>query len=378
MIGLPKTAKGNDTICVFVDRLSKYVHIIPTKGTNSAIQFASIFRDTIFRLHGIPKSIVSDRDPKFTSDFWKTLFELLGTHLNLSTAYHPQTDGQTENANRHVSAYLRHYIAPYQKDWDTHLACAEFALNNHRSSSTGFTPFYMVYGRHPNTPLTLTNEVVDINTDNTPLTVETFIKNWHMDLQTARASIETAQIRQQRYANRSRRDVQFKEGDMIYIDSTDIKLRTLAAKFKQRWIGPHKVTHRTGAVTYRIQLPSTLKRIHPVFHVSKLKGHKTSPLNPPVIAPHVELDIEDQVEYPVKEIMGSRAFGRAQVPQYHVRFASPYGPEHDDWLPAELVEECEALDTFLALQGDIEKQNDINRRKTPRIAGKVPNTTLYK
>jgi hypothetical protein len=209
MTGLPKIAKRHDAICIFVDCLSKYVRIIPTKMNNSAIQFATLFRDNIFRLHGILKTLFSDRDPKFTSDFWRELFRSLGSHLNLSTAYHPQTDGQTENANRHIGAYHRHYIAPYQTDWDTHLTYAEFALNNHRSSTTGFTPFYMVDVRHPNTPLTLTNGLVAVRDDNTPLTFDDFIKNWHMDLQTAKGSMESAQQRQQRYANQHRRDLQF-------------------------------------------------------------------------------------------------------------------------------------------------------------------------
>jgi hypothetical protein len=285
MTGLPKTAKGHDAICVFVDRLSKYVHIIPTKLSQTAIQFATVFRDNNFRPHGMPKSLVSDRDPKFTSDFRRELFAQLDTHLNLSTAYHPQTDGQTKNANRHIGAYLRHYIAPYQRDWDKHLTCAEFALNSHRSSTTGFTPFDMVYGRHPITPLTLANEIVTVNSDKTPLSVEDFIRNWHMDLQTAKAGMETAQQRQQRYANRHRRDLQFEPGDLVMITTSDIKIRTLAAKFKQRWIGPHPITHRTGAVTYRIKLSPGLKRLHPIFHASKLKALETSDPNPSVIAP---------------------------------------------------------------------------------------------
>jgi IS30 family transposase len=169
MTTLPKTARGHNAIAVFVDRLSKYVYVIPTKMSITAIQFATLFRDNIFRLHGMPLSLISDRDPRFTSGLWKELFHSLGTHLNLSNAYHPQTDGQTENANRHIGAYLRHYIDLYEKDWDQHLTCAEFALNNHRSSTTGFTPFYMVYGQHPHTPLTLTNEVATVNSDNTPL-----------------------------------------------------------------------------------------------------------------------------------------------------------------------------------------------------------------
>jgi hypothetical protein len=98
---------------------------------------------------------VSDKDSKFTSEFWKSLFQILGTKLNMSTSYHPQTDGQTEIMNKHIIAYLRHYIAPLGKDRAKHLANAEFTLNGHTSSTTGQTPFYLLHNRHPNTPLTL-------------------------------------------------------------------------------------------------------------------------------------------------------------------------------------------------------------------------------
>jgi hypothetical protein len=137
MVRLPRTIQGHDAIAVFVDRLSKYVRIIPVKTNMSAIQIANVFQDTVFKHHGIPKTLVSDRDSKFTSEFWKVLFKTLGTKLNMSSSYHPQTDGQTEIMNRHIIAYLRHYIAPLGHDWATHLANAEFALNNHTSSTTG-------------------------------------------------------------------------------------------------------------------------------------------------------------------------------------------------------------------------------------------------
>jgi hypothetical protein len=299
-----------------VDRLSL---TIPTKMTITAIQFATLFQDNIFRLHGMPLSLILDRDPRFTSDFWTVLFKSLGTHLNLCTAYHPQTDGQTENTNRHIGAYLWHYIDPYQKDWDQHLTCAEFALNNHRSSTTGFAPFYMVFGQHPHTLLSLTNEITTVHSDNTPLSVDDFIKNWHMDLATARASMETAQERQKRYANQHRCDVSYVPGQLVYISIADIKIMTLAAKFKQGWIGPWPVTHRTGAVTYRIRLPPERRRLHPVFYVSKLKIHLTSYLNPAVMAPDVTLDLEGVAEYPIKEILESRVWGRAKILQYRIR-----------------------------------------------------------
>jgi hypothetical protein len=321
----------------------------------------------------MPLSLISDCDPRFKSDFWTVLFKSLRTHLNLSTAYHPQTDGQTKNANRHIGAYLRHYIDPYQEDWDQHLTCAEFALNNHRSSSTGFTPFYMVFGQHPHTPLSLTNEVATVHSDNTPLSAEDFIKNWHMDLATARASMKTAQERQQRYANQHRRDVSYVPGQLVYISTTDIKIRTLAAKFKQRWIGPWPVTHRTGAVTYRIRLPPELRRLHPVFHVSKLNIHLTSDLNPAIVAPDVTLDLEGVAEYPIKEILETRVWVRAKIPQNRLRWNLPYGPESDSWEPAANLEECEAVDAFLAKQDSLgNEEPTLNRRRSPRLLTSIP------
>jgi hypothetical protein len=182
--------------------------------------------------------------------------------------------------------------------------------------------------------------------------------------------MESAQERQQRYANQHRRDVTYEPGQLIYISSADIKIRTLAAKFKQRWIGPFPITHRTGAVTYRIRLPPVLRRLHPVFHVSKLKLHKSSDLNPAVVPPDVELD-DDVTEYPIQEILFSRVWGREKISQYRIRWGLPYGPESDSWEAAENLEECTALDTFLAKQGN-EGEEHINRRRSPRLLTSIP------
>ena len=152
------------------------------------------------------------------------------------------------------------------------------------------------------------------------------------------------------------------------ISTSDIKIRTLAAKFKVRWIGPHPITHRTGAVTYRIQLPPTLKRLHPIFHVSKLKAREESDLNQSVIAPHVDLDTSDDVEYPVLEITHSRVFGPSKIPQYWVVWGPPYSLKHSSWEPADELEHCSAVDRFLARQQSESKADDAHKRRSPRIA----------
>ena len=155
---LPSTKHGHDAIVTFVDRLSKQVHFAATTKKVNAPELAKIFRHTVYKYHGMPKAIISDRDERFLSHFWQALFAVVGTELKYSTAYHPQTDGQSERANRTLEEYLRHFVSPRQDDWDDHLDLAEFAINNSINPSTGYTPFFMTYGHNPRTALDLATD----------------------------------------------------------------------------------------------------------------------------------------------------------------------------------------------------------------------------
>ena len=159
---LPPTRSGFTSILVVVDRLSKMVHFLPTFDAVSAEDVAALFRDRIFCLHGMPQSIVSDRDVKFTSAFWTELHRLLGVRLNLSTAYHPQSDGQSERMNRVLEDMLRHFVNRHHDDWDQYLATAEFAINNSENSSVENTPFMLNYGRHPYVPANMHEHLRDV------------------------------------------------------------------------------------------------------------------------------------------------------------------------------------------------------------------------
>ena len=196
IVELPPTQDGYNVIIVFVDRLSKMVHLQPTKTTATAIDVANIFFNTVFRLHGLPRVIVSDRDPKFTSKFWQMLFKLTDTKLTLSTAFHPQTDGQTERANRTLEQYLRAFVNYKQDNWASLLPVAEFTINNAKNASTGFSPFYLANGCHPVTPTSLINPrscLIPAASD--------YLDHLQTVLSTAKDNLRTAQDHQANYAN---------------------------------------------------------------------------------------------------------------------------------------------------------------------------------
>ena len=153
VVSLPKTEGGYDAVIVFVDRLTKMVHLAPTTSHCTAEHAARLFFDNVVRLHGVPKDLVSDRDAKFTSKFWGALSALLGMKLRMSTAYHPQTDGQTERTNRTLGDMLRNFAGREPSTWDAHLSAAEFALNNAINRATGRSPFFLNYGFHPALPI---------------------------------------------------------------------------------------------------------------------------------------------------------------------------------------------------------------------------------
>ena len=153
IIGLPNTSQKHDSIWVIVDRLTKTAHFIPVHTTYSAKKYAEIYLDQIVRLHGVPKTIISDRGAQFIAHFWEQLQESLGTKLIRSSAYHPQTDGQTKRINQILEDMLRACTIQYGKNWDKCLALAEFSYNNSYQSSLQMAPFEALYGRRCRTPL---------------------------------------------------------------------------------------------------------------------------------------------------------------------------------------------------------------------------------
>ena len=319
---LPKSRQGHDAIVVFVDKMSKMVHLVATKTEVTAPQLAEIFWSTVVRHHGLPSSIVSDRDPRFTGHFWRALWKCLGTQLTMSTAFHPQTDGQTERANRTLEEMLRSYVGFQQKDWDEHLVAAELAFNASKHASTGFTPFYLNGGREVTVPLDLAIE--EARTTRQP-DAAARIQQLHRSLEAAKEHLLKAQRRQAHHADKHRREVLFKVGDEVLLSTAHLKLigggdRT--AKFTYKYIGPFKIKRVVNNNAYELELPPQLQ-IHPVLNVSRLKAYHDGRVAFPLrtradTQPPPALTSSDGDEYEVESILAKR--GKGARTQYLVRW----------------------------------------------------------
>jgi len=354
---LPLSPCGHDAICTVVDRLTKMVHFFPCPAKCSAIQLASLFVDNIFKLHGIPNDIISDRDPRFLSSFWREVCRLLGTQQNLSTPYHPQSDGQTERMNRVLEEMLRHFVAPHHSDWIKHLATCEFAINNSVSESTGYTPFYLTYGYNPLTPGNALQ----------PSTVPA-AKNLHRqmlhDLEDAKLHLQAAQQRQKYYYDTTRRVIEYAPGDLVLLSTRDIGLYCAGTpKLLPRYIGPFKVLERVGELAYRLEIPETLK-IHDVFHVSRLKTfYDDGRVQPPPLP----LEIDGELNYEVEKVYSHRdvKVGKTFRREYLVRWKG-CGVEHDEYLPLANFGDClEPVREYWRFHVPVSKKGSVDPTEVP-------------
>ncbi|KAI3808244.1 hypothetical protein L1987_24193 [Smallanthus sonchifolius] len=257
---------GNDTIWVIVNRLTKSAHFLPIRETSSSEKLAEIFIKEIVSRHGMPLSIVSDRDTRFTSRFWKKFNEAMGTRLNISTAYHPQTDGQSERTIQTLEDMLRACIIDFGGSWDSHLPLAEFSYNNSYHSTIGMPPFKMLYGRRCRTPVCWGGIG---QKDFASLEV---VKATSEKFDQIKARMKTAKDRHKSYADKRRRDLESQEGDMVLL----------------------KILARVGQVAYKLDLPVELSGIHPTFHVSHLRkclADDTAHI------PYDEIEVDNSLNY---------------------------------------------------------------------------------
>jgi hypothetical protein len=253
---------------VVVDRLSKYAHLCALKHPFTSSTLAQIFMDQVFKLHGMPHSIVFYRDPTFTSNFWQELFWLQGTQLHLNTTYHPQTYGKTEVVNKCLETYLRCFSSERKNQWDQWLPLVEWWYNTSYNTSTRMNPFEAVYGQNPPSILSYLSGFSKVQEVDQMLTFREAIPY------TLKENLVMAQNRMKQQADQGHFECKFVEGDQVFPQLQPYKKNSLKAdhcqKLAPKFYGPYTTLKSLGQVAYHLSFPSHSK-LHPIFHVSFLK-----------------------------------------------------------------------------------------------------------
>ena len=287
--------------------MTKMSHFIPCLKSTTAPEFAQLFVSHIVRLHGLPDSIVSDRGSIFTSNFWSTLTSILKIDPRKSTAFHPQTDGQTERMNQTLETYLRIFCNYEQNDWFELLSLAEFAYNNAFQESTKMSPFFANYGFHPRF-LAESNSPDPPRSSHAAPAAEEFASYLHEVHEHLVQNVKHAQDLQAKYYDAKHKPVEFKPGDLVWLNSSNISTTRPSKKLDWKRLGPFKVEKRVGLQAYKLALPASMRHIHDTFHISLLDPAKSSPIPPhsfPAAPPAAY--IKDNHEYfEVEDIRDSR------------------------------------------------------------------------
>jgi len=261
-------AQEYDSTLVVVDRLTKIVHFISTTEKTSAEGLARLFRDNVWKLHGLPESIILDRGPQFAAGLMKELNEMLGIKSKLSTAFYPQTNGQTERVNQELEQYLRMFIDHRQEQWPEWLGTAEFAYNNKVHSSTKTSPFKVNYGQDPRMGF-------EGRKKGKYMGAEKFVEKMKEIQKEAKAALGKAQADMKKYADKKRLDVEeYKVGDLVMLSTKDLKYQMVGRrteKLTERFVGPYKIKKIVSTNAVELELPSMIK-IHPVVNISSVSS----------------------------------------------------------------------------------------------------------
>jgi transposase InsO family protein len=263
LIGPLVMSKGKNSILVVVDKFSKKAYFVPTNDTITSMGIANLYREQIFPEHGLPQKVVSDRGTQFVSGFMRGLYELLQIQANPSTAYHPQTDGQTERMNQELEEYLRIYVNQKQNNWVEWLPIAQFCHNDRKHSATGYSPFQVNNGRHPykgpGGGYETTNEGA-----------EKYVEKIHKIWEEVQGNLNAANEWMKRQYNKRRNPSrQYQKGDQVYLDAANIKTTRSSKKLDAKYYGPFEVVESVGKSAYQLRLPQGWK-IHDEYKVEEV------------------------------------------------------------------------------------------------------------
>ncbi|GJZ54481.1 putative reverse transcriptase domain-containing protein [Tanacetum coccineum] len=323
---LPKSSSGYDAIWVIVDRLTKSAHFLPIREDYKTEKLARIYINEIVARHGVPVSIISDRDGRFASHLWQALQKALGTKLNMSTTYHPETDGQSERTIQTLEDMLRACVMDFGGSWDTHLPLVEFSYNNSYHKSIKCAPFEALYGRKCRSPV-IWAEVGESQLIGPEIVQETTEKVVQI-----KERLKTARSRQKSYADKRRKPLEFKVGDRVLLKVSPWKGVVRfgkKGKLAPRYVGPFEIVECVGPVAYRLRLPQELSCIHDTFHVSNLKKCLAES---DVQVPLEEIEIDENLRFikdPIEIVeRDMKKLKRRRIPLVKVCWNSRQGAEY--------------------------------------------------
>ena len=309
-------AQGYDSILVVVDRLTKMVHFISTTEKTSAEGLARLFRNNMWKLHRLPESIISDRGLQFAAGLMRELNEMLGIKSKLSTAFHPQTDGQTKRVNQELEQYLRMFIDHRQEQWPEWLGMAEFAYNNKAHLSTRTSPFKANYGQDPRMEF-------EGRKKGKYEEAEKFIEKMKEIQEEAKAALGKAQADMRKYADKKRSNIEeYKVGNLVMLSTKDLKYQMVGRrteKLTERFVGPYKIKKIISSNAIELELLSTVK-IHLVVNVSRIhryvgqvEGQKKEQPLPVIIEGEEEWEVErTNTWYAGKDLRWSPILGKVE------------------------------------------------------------------